>query len=70
MLNNSKKGGGFVAKLIACRDYSTKAKTKGENIVGYKINLTKKGIEDTGIDYKNDELEIEYKKNKIIITKK
>ena len=70
VLNNRKKGGGFVARLIACRDYSTKAKTKGENIVGFKVNLTKRGIEETGIDYKKDELEIEYKKNKIIITKK
>lgn len=70
MLNNSKKGGVIVAKLIACRDYSAKAKSKGENIVGYKINLTKKGIEETEIDYEKDELYIEYKKNKIIITKK
>lgn len=59
-----------MAKLIACRDYSARAKNKGENIVGYKINLTKKGIEETEIDYEKDELDIEYQKNKIIITKK
>ena len=70
MLNNKLKGGVIVAKLIACRDYSTRAKEKGENIVGFKINFTKKGIEETEINYKKDELDIEYKKNKIIITKK
>ena len=57
-----------LAKLIACRDYSSK-KDKGKNIVGYKINLTKTGVDSTGIDLE-DELTIEYQSNKIIITKK
>lgn len=58
-----------MAKLIACRDYSSK-NDKGKNIVGYKINLTKKGVDFTGIDYEKDELEIEYRKEEIRITKK
>ena len=58
----------ILAKLIACRDYSSK--DKGKNIVGYKINLTKKGVDSTGIDYKKDELQIEYGKEEIRITKK
>ena len=57
-----------MAKLIACRDYSSK-KDKGKNIVGYKINLTKTGVDSTGIDLE-DELTIEYQSNKIITTKK
>ena len=57
-----------MAKLIACRDYSSK-KDKGKNIVGYKINLTKTGIDSTGIK-QDDELQIEYRPNRIIITKK
>lgn len=57
-----------MAKLIACRDYSSK-KNKGKEVVGYKINLTKTGIDSTGIK-QEDELEIEYNPNKIIITKK
>lgn len=57
-----------MAKLIACRDYSSK-KDKGKNIVGYKINLTKTGIDSTGIK-QDDELQIEYHPNRIIITKK
>lgn len=57
-----------MAKLVACRDYSSK-KEKGKNIVGYKINLTKTGIDSTGIK-QEDELIIEYLPNKIIITKK
>ena len=57
-----------LAKLIACRDYSSK-KDKGKNIVGYKINLTKTGIDSTGIK-QDDELQIEYHPNRIIITKK
>lgn len=57
-----------MAKLIACRDYSSK-KDKGKKIVGYKIHLTKAGIEKTGIDYKKDDLNIDYKEGKIIITR-
>lgn len=59
-----------MAKLIVCRDYkSKKDKSKDEKtIVGYKINLTKTGIEQTGIKT-TDDLSIEYEKNKIIITK-
>lgn len=57
-----------MAKLIACRDYSSK-KDKGKNIVGYKINLTKSGVDSTGIK-QDDDLIIEYQDKRIIITKK
>ena len=59
-----------MAKLIVCRDYKSKKDTKKEErtIVGYKINLTKSGIEKTGFTEK-DNLEIVYDKDKIIITK-
>lgn len=59
-----------MAKLIVCRDYKSKKDkaTDEKTVVGYKINLTKTGIEQTGIN-ENDNLEIEYLKNKIIITK-
>lgn len=57
-----------MAKLIACRDYSSK-KDKGKNIVGYKINLTKTGVDISGIKLEDD-LTIEYQHNRIIITKK
>ena len=59
-----------MAKLIVCRDYKSKKDKKKEEktVVGYKINLTKTGIEQTGIN-ENDNLEVEYLKNKIIITK-
>lgn len=59
-----------MAKLIVCRDYKSK-KDKGKEektVVGYKINLTKTGVSETGIT-ENDELQIEYKKDKIVITK-
>lgn len=59
-----------MAKLIVCRDYkSKKNKDKEEKtIVGYKVNLTKTGIAETGITVE-DELNIEYKKDMVIITK-
>lgn len=61
-----------MAKLIVCRDYkSKKDKTTDEKtVVGYKINLTKTGIENISKLTKDDELEIEYKENMIVITKK
>ena len=59
-----------MAKLIVCRDYkSKKDKAPDEKtVVGYKINLTKTGVEQTGIKA-TDDLSIEYVKDKIIITK-
>lgn len=59
-----------MAKLIVCRDYKSHKdkKTDEKTVVGYKINLTKTGVEQTGIK-ENDDLSIEYLKNKIIITK-
>ena len=57
-----------MAKLMASRDYSSK-KNKGENIVGYRLSLTKTGVAKAGFEL-DDELEIEYKKEKIIVTKK
>ena len=59
-----------MAKLIVCRDYKSKRDkiTEEKTIVGYKINLTKSGIEKTGFTEK-DNLKIEYDKDKIIITK-
>lgn len=61
-----------MARLIVCRDYkSNKDKeTQEKTIVGYKINLTKTGVENMSKITKDDELEIEYKENMIIITKK
>lgn len=52
-----------MSRLIANRDYQSK-KNKG-NIVGYKIALSKNGVNNI-----KDELNIEYKENMIIITKK
>lgn len=57
-----------MAKLIVNRDYQSK-KSKG-NIVGYKISLSKVGVNDIAKFTENDELEIQYKENKIVITKK
>lgn len=57
-----------MARLIACRDYQSK-KNK-ENIVAYKINLSKAGVENDSKLTATDELEIEYKENMIVITKK
>jgi len=61
-----------MAKLIVCRDYKSKKDkpTKEKTVVGYKLNLTKTGVEDISKITKDDELEIEYKENMIIITKK
>ena len=59
-----------MAKLIVCRDYKSKKDkaTDEKTVVGYKINLTKTGVEQTGIK-ETDNLSIEYVKDKIIITK-
>lgn len=57
-----------MAKLVVSRDYQSK-KNKG-NVVGYKINLSKSGVENDSKLKATDELEIEYKKNMIVITKK
>lgn len=59
-----------MAKLIVCRDYKSKKDkiTEEKTVVGYKINLTKSGIEKTGFT-ENDNLKIEYDKDRIIITK-
>lgn len=57
-----------MAKLVVNRDYQSK-KNNG-NIVGYKINLSKAGVENDSKLKATDELEIEYKKNMIVITKK
>ncbi len=61
-----------MAKLIVCRDYKSKKDkvTDEKTIVGYKINLTKTGVENISKINKEDELEIEYFENKIVITKK
>lgn len=61
-----------MARLIVCRDYkSNKDKeTQEKTIVGYKLHLTKTGVENISKITKDDELEIEYKENMIIITKK
>jgi len=57
-----------MAKLVVSRDYQSK-KNKG-NIVGYKINLSKSGVENDSKLKATDELEIEYKEDMIVITKK
>ncbi len=57
-----------MAKLVVNRDYQSK-KNKG-NIVGYKVNLSKAGVENDSKLTATDELEIEYKENMIVITKK
>lgn len=61
-----------MAKLIVCRDYKSKKdkSTDEKTIVGYKISLTKTGVENISKINKEDELEIEYFENKIVITKK
>ncbi len=57
-----------MAKLIVNRDYNSK-KNKG-NVVGYKISLSKAGVKDIAHIDENDELNIDYFENKIVITKK
>ena len=61
-----------MAKLIVCRDYQSKKdkKTEDKTVVGYKTNLTKTGVENESKLKATDELEIEYKENMIVITKK
>lgn len=53
-----------MAKLTEVMDY----RNNGVFVKGYRIALRKKGIEKTGFT-KDDDLKIEYKKDKIIITK-
>ncbi len=53
-----------MAKLTEVMDY----RNNGVFVKGYRIALRKKGIEQTGFTT-NDNLKIEYKRNKIIITK-
>ncbi len=53
-----------MAKLTEVMDY----RKNGTFVKGYRIALRKKGIELTGFT-KDDDLKIEYKRNKIIITK-
>lgn len=55
-----------MAHLIECLDYKSKKEEKP--VIGYKINLTKTGIDQTGIT-KDDKLDIKYQQNKIIIEK-
>lgn len=57
-----------MSRLIVNRDYQSK-KNKG-NIVGYKISLSKSSTNNISHIDENDELNIEYKENMIIITKK
>lgn len=57
-----------MSKLVVNRDYKSK-KNKG-NIVGYKVNLAKEGVENISKLTATDELKIEYKEGMIIITKK
>lgn len=44
-------------------------KEKKNSIKGYRVAFSTKGIEQTGFKV-NDDLDVEYKKGKIIITKK
>lgn len=57
-----------MSKLLPNRDYKSK-KSKG-NVVGYKISLSKTGVQDISHINEKDELNIEYKEGMIIITKK
>lgn len=61
-----------MARLIVCRDYKSNKdkKTQEKTVVGYKIHLTKTGVENISKITKDDDLEIEYKENMIVITKK
>lgn len=54
-----------MAKLTEVMDY----RNNGVFVKGYRIALRKKGIEQTGFT-KDSELEITYKKGKIIIEEK
>lgn len=61
-----------MARLIAKRNYNktlSNEKKEKRSIVGYRLNLTTKGIQTTGFTLE-DELEVEYQKGKIIVTKK
>jgi len=44
-------------------------KEKKDKVKGYRIALSTSGIEKTGFEI-NDELDVDYRKGKIIITKK
>ena len=72
VLKYIEKGGVKLARLIAKRNYNKTLCDKmkeNRSIVGYRLSLTTKGIQTTGFTLE-DELEIEYKKDKIIVTKK
>lgn len=72
VLKYIEKGGVKLARLIAKRNYNKTLSDKmkeNRSIVGYRLSLTTKGIQTTGFTL-DDELEIEYKKDKIIVTKK
>lgn len=57
-----------MAKLTPILDYND-TKNKGK-IKGYKVALKKTGVEDISNMSKDDEIDIIYEKNKIIIEKK
>lgn len=60
------KEGGKMPKLQGVEQYNAK---KENSIKGYRIALSKTGIDKTGFKV-NDDLDVEYKTGKIIITKK
>lgn len=57
-----------MAKLTPILDYND-TKNKG-NIKGYKVALKKTGVEDVSKMTQDDEVDIIYEENKIIIEKK
>lgn len=57
-----------MAKLTPILDYND-TKNKG-NIKGYKVALKKTGVENVSNMSKDDEIDIIYEENKIIIEKK
>lgn len=59
------KGADIMAKLTEVMDY----RNNGVFVKGYRIALRKRGIEQTGFT-KDSDLEITYKKGKIIIEEK
>lgn len=56
-----------MARLIVNRDYKSK---KEDNVVGYKVALSKRSVNKISHIDENDELDIQYEENQIIITKK
>lgn len=55
-----------MAKLTEVKEYKKNGDT---SVKAYRITLRKTGIEKTGLTA-DDELEVTYKKDKIVITKK